>query len=83
MSVRMHKPNSIRKINRIITNIVEWVQSAKRVKLGEIALALGYNYGYLRYRIIPVVLETEECIKLAKIDGKVYLEYVCEDGDEA
>jgi len=76
-------PNRRGKINEIARKIGIWVEERKRVKLGEIAIRLGYNYGYLRYKILPAILETEECMKLVKVNGVTYLEWTCPDSEDS
>ncbi len=78
---RLH-PNSRGKIRRIATQIIETVKNQKVVSVGKLAIQLGYNPHYLRYAIIPAVLEFEECLKLAKSDSITYLEWVCKEEGE-
>lgn len=76
-------PNHKGKVNSIAIKITEWVEHRGKLKLGEIALALGYNYAYLKYKILPAILETEECIRMVKIDNITYLEWVCREVKES
>ena len=72
MNNLVHKPNSRRKINVIINDIIETLKRKKKMSIAELATKYGYAYGYFKYHILPGVL-VHKCIE----KNKDYVYWVC------
>ncbi len=75
---RGFEPNRHGKIKRVVAQIVNKVKDEGKVSIAKLALELGYNPHYLKYSIIPAVLEITRCIEK---DGK-YLVWICTDEEK-
>lgn len=61
--------------SKAVDNVIRYVKAKGEASVSKIAADLGYSVGYVRWDVVPRVLEAEKCVEAdAK---KTTLKWVC------